>query len=87
MSGEPLLGDVDVDLLGARDTRLAHLTRDNRGVAGRAASGRQNADSRRHAVKVLRGSLLARQNHGLALSGARGSAVRVKDDLADSRPR
>ena len=60
--------DVDIDILGARDARLAHLPRDDRSVAGRAAARGQDADGWRHAVEVFRRRLASDEDDRLAVA-------------------
>ena len=52
------------------DARPAHAARDDRGVAGHAAAGGDDAAGRVHAVDVLGAGFDAHQDHGLAIGRA-----------------
>jgi hypothetical protein len=69
---------------GAGDARLAHAARDDRGVRGHAAAGREDADRGLHADDVLGRGLGAAPEHVLALGGGGvgGSAVNTSVPIA-----
>ena len=78
---------VDLQLLGAADTGLAHAAGDDGGVRGLAAAGGQDALGGDHAVQVVGVGLAADQDDLLAGAGPLDGRVRVEDGLADRRAR
>src|SRR5262249_55395979 len=60
---------VDVQGAAADDADLAHLPADERGMAGSAAEGRQNAIGRLHAADVFRAGFTTHQDDA-AIRGA-----------------
>ncbi|GAA3103397.1 hypothetical protein GCM10020254_56480 [Streptomyces goshikiensis] len=78
---------VDLQVLGAADTGLAHAAGHHGGVRGLAAAGGQDALGGDHAVQVVRVGLAADQDDLLAGPGPLDGGVRVEDGLADGRAR
>ncbi len=58
---------IDLQATGAADTRPAHATGHNGGVAGHAAACRNNGAGSMHALDVFRAGLDAHEDHVLAL--------------------
>ena len=81
------LAHVDRDRIAAGDARLAHASRDDRGMRGLAAAARQDALRREEAVDVLGLGLLAHEDHALARAAALLRGVRVEHDAARRRAR
>lgn len=78
---------VDLEVLGAADTGLAHAAGDDGGVRGLAAARGQDALGGDHAVQVVGVGLAADQDDLLAGTGPLDGRVRVEDGLADGRTR
>lgn len=79
----PALLGVDLQVLGAADTGLAHAAGDDGGVRGLAAARGQDALGGDHAVQVVRVGLAADQDDLLAGPRPLDGGVRVEDGLAD----
>ena len=74
---------VERQRVAADDADLAHLTRDERRVAGHAAERGHEAERRVHAADVLGAGLVAAQDQvGLTLGGQRLRLVGEEHDLA-----
>src|SRR5690606_21500053 len=82
----PALG-VDLQLLGAADTGLAHAAGDDGRVGGLAAAGGEDALGGDHAVQVVGVGLTADQDDLLAGPRPLDGGVGVEDGLADGRAR
>ncbi len=76
---------VDLDLLGAADTGLAHAAGDDGGVRGLAAAGGQDALGGDHAVEVVGVGLPPDEDDLLARPRPLDGGVRVEDGLAHGR--
>ncbi len=74
---------VDLQVLGATDTGLAHAAGDDGRVRGLAAARGQDALGGDHAVEVVRVGLAADEDDLLAGAGPLDRGVRVEDGLAD----
>src|SRR5690606_8397871 len=82
---EPLRLVVDDEAAAARDAALAEPARDDGGVRGHAARGREDAGRGAHAVDVLGARLASHQDDVLPLGGRAYGVVRVEDDDARRR--
>jgi len=71
----------------AYDARPSHTARDHCGMAGHAASGRQDAFGGVHAVDIFRARLDPHEDHALAARGARLGLLGGEHDLARGRTR
>ncbi|CAM5529829.1 hypothetical protein SNARM312S_07686 [Streptomyces narbonensis] len=85
--GHPAALGVDLELLGAADTGLAHAAGDDGGVRGLAAARGEDALGGDHAVQVVRVGLASDQDDLLAGAGPLDRGVRVEDGLADGGAR
>src|SRR5690606_7560127 len=78
---------VDLQLLGAAHTGLAHAAGDHGRVGGLAAARGEDALGGDHAVQVVGVGLAADQDDLLAGAGPLHGGVGVEDRLADRRTR
>ena len=85
--GHRLRRVVDRDGAHARDARLAHPTRDDRGVARHASARREDPAGRLHPVDVLGRRLDAHEDDRLALPRAALGLVGAEHDVAARRAR